>query len=189
MHPPAADASRPCLELLPSRGSHIRWPADSDADGWQSWTSSLGSAWRSTLPRGSRARTFLSGCVTCSFTEVCQNTSAATLVRVRWQVRPGVAGPCWREDVVYRAAVTVGEWLLGELLSSCAGTSCLSGKRSTRCSRPMCSSSGGDSTTTPSGRTLPLGIARGPQRRCSPVRLLRLRLRNRTGLVCWRSKT
>ena len=25
-----------------------------------------------------------------------------------------------------------------------------------------------------------------PLRRCSPVRLLRLRLRNRTGLVCWK---
>ena len=27
------------MELLPSRGSYLRWPADPDADGWQSWTS------------------------------------------------------------------------------------------------------------------------------------------------------
>jgi hypothetical protein len=47
----------------------------------------------------------------------------------------------------------------------------------------------GGKTTTRSGRTAPLGSAPRPPRRGSPVRLLRLRLRNRTGLVCWKAKT
>jgi len=45
--------------------------------------------------------------------------------------------------------------LRGELLSCCSETSCWSGNRSTRCSRPRCSSSIGGSTPTLPGRTVP----------------------------------
>jgi len=45
------------------------------------------------------------------------------------------------------------------------------------------------STTTPSGPTVPWDTGPRPLRRCSPLRLLRLRLRNRTGLVCWGAET
>ena len=116
-----------------------------------------------------------------------RNTSAATFVRVHGQVRPRVAGASRREDVVHRAGFTVGERLCGELLSCCSGTSCWNGKRSTRCSRPRCSSFVGGSTTTRSDRTVPLGIVPRLPRRGSPVRSPRLCLGNRTGRVCWRA--
>ena len=45
------------------------------------------------------------------------------------------------------------------------------------------------STTTRSAHTVPWDNGPRPKSRCSPVRLLRLRLRNRTGLVCWRVKS
>jgi hypothetical protein len=88
--------------------------------------------------------------------------------RVHRQVCPGVAGASWCEDVIHRAGFAVGERLRGKLLSSCSGTSCWQGKRSTHCSRQRCLSSGGGSTTTPSGRTVPLGIASWLPRRGSP---------------------
>ena len=62
-------------------------------------------------------------------------------------------------------------------------------ERLTRCSRPRCSSSGGGSTTTRSGHTVPWDTGPRPQRRGSPVRSLRLRLSKRTGLVYWRAKS
>jgi len=46
----------------------------------------------------------------------------------------------------------------------------------------------GGGTTTRSCHTVPWGTDPRPLRRGSPVRLLRLRLRNRTGLVCWMAK-
>ena len=119
---------------------------------------------------------------------VYRNISAVTFVRVHRQVRTGLVRASWREDVVHRAGFTVGERLCGKLLSCCSGTSCWHAKRSTRCLRPRCSSSGGGSTTTRSGHTVPWDTDHRPQSRCSPVRLLRLRLRNRTGLVYWRAK-
>ncbi len=54
-------------------------------------------------------------------------------------MRPKVAGKSWGEDVVHRAGFTVGERLRGKLQREASGTSCWSGKRSTRCSRPRCS--------------------------------------------------
>ena len=48
-----------CMELSPSGRLYLRWKAYSNAD--SSWTSLLGSAWRSTLPRGSPARMCSSG--------------------------------------------------------------------------------------------------------------------------------
>ena len=62
-------------------------------------------------------------------------------------------------------------------------------ERLTRCSRPRCSSSGGGSTTTRSGHTVPWDTGPRPRRRGSPVRSLRLRLSKRTGLVYWRAKS
>ena len=47
------------MEFSPSGRSYLRWPAYSDAD--SSWTSSLVSASRFSLPRSSRARTCSSG--------------------------------------------------------------------------------------------------------------------------------
>ena len=63
-------------------------------------------------------------------------------------------------------------------------------ERLTRCSRPRCSSSGGGSTTTRSGHTVPWDTGPRPERRgSSPVRSLRLRLSKHTGLVYWRAKS
>ena len=53
------ESSQSCMELSPSSRPHLRWKASSNAD--SSWTSSLGSAWRSMSPRGSPARMCSSG--------------------------------------------------------------------------------------------------------------------------------
>ena len=176
------------MELRLRGRPYLRWKAYSNDD--SSWTSSLGSAWRSTLPRGSPARTFSSG---SSDLFVCKgvpdhirsdNGSEFTAKSVReWLGRVGV------KTLFIEPLLTVGEWLHRELLLYCFETSCSNGKRLTRCSRPRCSSNGGGSTTTQSVHTVPWAIAPRRQRRGSPVRSHGVRLSKRTGLVYWRAKS
>ena len=92
-----------------------------------------------------------------------ETTPARAVFHIRRRPLPNspnarMVAASWREDVIHRAGFAMGEWLRGELLSSCSGTSCWHEKRSTRFSRPRCSLSGGCSTTTLCGRTVPLGI-------------------------------
>ena len=65
---------------------------------------------------------------------------------------------------------------------------CLEWSRSTRCSRQRCSWSDGVRTMTRSARKVPSGTDPRPRKRNILVRLLRLRIGNRTGLVCCMAK-
>ena len=53
------ESSQSCMELSPSGRPYLRWKAYSNDD--SSWTSSLGSDWRSMSPRSSPARMCSSG--------------------------------------------------------------------------------------------------------------------------------
>jgi len=53
------------MEFLPRGRPYFRGPADPDADGWRSWTSSLGGASRSMSPRSSPAKICSSDLFVC----------------------------------------------------------------------------------------------------------------------------
>ena len=74
------------MEFLPRGRPYFRGPADPDADGWRSWTSSLGVP-RDRCRQEAHQRRYARA--TCSSARACKITSAATLARVRGQVCEG----------------------------------------------------------------------------------------------------
>ena len=94
------------MEFAPSGRLYLRWPADSDADGWRSWTSSLVSASRSMSPRGSRARTFSGG---SSDLFVCKGVPDHIRSDSRESSRPSVSVHGWGVKTLFiEPLLTIG---------------------------------------------------------------------------------
>jgi hypothetical protein len=181
LYPATATASRPCVELSHSDGPHVGRACLPDAD--EKWTSTPGSVSPSTSLGGSRARTCSSGSSVFVRRGVPEHIRSDSWQRVHGKASTGVARARRREDALHRAWVALGERVRRELLSSCFVTSFSTGRSSTPCSRRRYSSRGGGGTTTPSAPTAPWDTVPRLPRPGSPVRPLRLRLSDRTGLV------